>query len=442
MLRRAALAAVASAGLSACGVVGRAVSPEANRAGSREHQWARIAWRYVENNSDHGTGLASGMDHAQVFTVSNAADMLAAITCAHELGVIGPREFDQRISRVLGFLGTMDLSQGLLPNKAYSAASGKMVGFDGREADIGWSAVDIGRLLVWLEIVARRHPRLAEYADRIVLRWNFCQVIDDCGVLQGSARNNGELYRYQEGRLGYEQLAGAGFALWGFDAKASAQVPPTQVARVDGLAVHHDARDPRTTNAPAPVLTMPFALMGMELGWDGRDALRAIADEVRAVQEQRWRREGLLTARSDYQMREAPYVVLDSVHASGYGWNTVAADGKEYPKLALVSTRAAFGIWALWPGTFADALVDSQRWLHDPDRGWFEGRLEGGGAPLANITLSTNAAVLEALLFRAKGVLCPPQPRAGFWHAQQKDVFARRNQCLPGEREACKAAAR
>jgi hypothetical protein len=440
MLRRGALAALAALPLAGCGVVARsrdAALP--GRAPTGPAQWARTAWRYVENNTNYDTGLVGGVDHQAMFTTWNAADMLAAIVCAHELGVIGPREFEFRLSRVMGFLGAMDLSQGLLPNKAYNAATKKMVAFDGREDDIGWTAVDVGRLLVWLEIVARRYPLLAGYADRIVLRWNFCQVIDDCGELRGATRDKGQVYRYQEGRLGYEQLAAAGFALWGFDAHAAAQVPATQVARIDGLPVHYDARDPRTTGAQSPLTTMPFAFMGMELGWGGREGLRAIADEVHAVQEQRWRKEALWTARSDYQMRDAPYVVLDSVHASGYPWNTIAGDGKEYPNLALVSTRAAFGFWALWPDDYSRALVESMQWMHDPDRGWFEGRLESGGGPLAMITLSTNAAVLEALLFREKGVLCPAQPRAGYWHAQQRDAFARRNQCLPGERPACQS---
>jgi len=442
VLRRGALAALSSFALAGCGVVARrGDTPSAASspiAVTPEHAWARIAWRYFENNLDYDTGLAGGADLTHIFTVWNAADMLAGIVCAHELGVIGTREFDQRLSRVLGFLGTMPLSEGLLPNKAYSSTSLKMVGFDGREADVGWSAIDIGRLLVWLEIVARRYPRFAEYADRIVLRWNFCRVIDDCGELRGSARNSGKLDTYQEGRLGYEQLAGAGFSMWGFDARSSAQLPPMQATRIDGLPVHYDARDPRTTGAPAPVLTMPFALTGMELGWDGRTAMRELASEVHAVQEGRWRREKLVTARSDYQMREAPYVVLDSVYASGYAWNTVAADGKEYPRLALVSTRAAFGSWAMWPGDFSNAAIESIRWLHDPDRGWFEGRFEAGGAPLSNITLATNASVLEALCFRAKGVLCPGQPRVeGLWRDELKNSFARHDQCLPNERKAC-----
>jgi hypothetical protein len=404
-----------------------------------EQQWARTAWRYLENNTDFDTGLVAGMDRMPVFTAWNAADALAAIVCAHELGVIDEREFDLRLSRVLGFLATMDLSGGL-PNKAYHAATGKMVNFDGRQEDIGWTAVDIGRLMLWLKIVGQRHPRFAEYADKAVLRWNFCDLIDDCGTLYGATRINGKLERYQEGRLGYEQLAAAGFAAWGFDARTAASWDRSQVVNIYGLPIRHDARDPRTTGAAAPVLTLPYALMGIELGWrqpGGDTGSKALADRVYQVQEERWKRDHQLTARSDWQARQAPWVVLDAVFASGYPWNTIAADGKEYEQLALVNTRAVFGMWALWPGEYTRKLVEGIQFMYDPDRGWFEGRHEAGGAPQANITLSTNAAVLEALLFKAQGPLYRPDPTPGLFDLRTRDVFERLNRCWPSERAAC-----
>jgi hypothetical protein len=386
-----------------------------------------------------------GVDRSPLFTLWNAADALAAVVAARELAVIDEREFDLRLSRLLGFLGTMDLSGGQLPNKAYHAASRKMVGFDGRESDIGWSAVDIGRLLLWLKIVAQRHPRFAEYVDKVVLRWSFCDVIDDCGTLYGTARQGGQVQRYQEGRLGYEQLAAAGFAAWGFDTQASGSWANAETATVDGIAVRHDARDPRATGAPSAVLTMPYALFGIELGWrapGGDTSAHALADAVYRAQEQRWQREKQLTARSDYQMRGAPYVVLDSVFANGYAWNTVAADGKEYGQLALVNTRAAFAMAALWPGAYTQQLLAGVQSLYDPDRGWFEGRLEAGGGPLANITLSTNAAILETLLFQARGPLYAPETKPGLFELRTRDVFERLNRCTPPERAACTRRAR
>lgn len=446
--RRTLVAGAGASALSACGVVvnglHRAADAGEHRGGigrwgrltKDEQQWARTAWRYVENNTDYDSGLVNGQDREPVFTVWNAADALAAVVAAHELGVIEAREFDLRLSRLLGFLGTMDLSGGRLPNKAYHAGSGKMVNFEGRQDDIGWSAVDIGRLLLWLRIVGQRHPRFAEYADKVVLRWTFCDVIDDCGTLYGATRSGGQVQRYQEGRLGYEQLAAAGYAAWGFETRESASWARSEAFNIYGLPVRYDARDPRTTGAPATVTTMPYALLGMELGF--RDpAAKAQADQVYRVQEERWKLEGQLTARSDYQLRQSPWLVLDAVFGNGYAWNTLGADGKEYEQLAMVSTRAAFGMRALWPGEYTRLLVERQRFLHDPDRGWFEGRFEQGGGPQANITLSTNAAVLEALLHQAKGVLFSGEPRRGLFERRTGDPFQQLNRCTPPERAAC-----
>jgi hypothetical protein len=451
--RRWVLGAMGPALLAGCGVVARggASTQDADApirfrsvgAIPRELQWARTAWRYVENNTDYDTGLVAGSDRTQIFTVSNAADALAATIAARELKLIDARELDLRLSRLLGFLGTIELSGGKLPNKAYNTFTGKMVGFDNREADIGWSALDIGRLLLWLKIAGQRHPRFAEYADKAVLRWSFCDVIDDCGVLYGTARSGGQLQRYQEGRLGYEQLAAAGYAAWGFETRESAGIAPTQATNIYGIPVRYDARDARTSGAQTPVLTMPYVLAGLELGWAHPvgEALKPLADTVYKVQEERWRRDKQFTARTDYQLRTAPYVVLDSVFAAGYAWNTIANDGSEHEKLALVSTRAAFGMQALWPTDYTRQLLENVRQLYDPDRGWFEGRFESG-APLDNITLATNAAILEVLMAKAvAGPLLAPNTPAGPFQVQTGDPFLRLDRCWPRERAACKPQA-
>ncbi len=454
MLRRRALVAAAPALLAGCGLVARrdrgVATPSPVRPGEArsavgtltdtQYQWARTAWRYLENNTDYQSGLVNGMDRTPTLTMANAGDAIAATLAAHELKIIDTHEFDLRLSRLLGFLATMDLSQGKLPNKVYNAVSGKMVSFENRQDDIGWSAGDIGRALLWLRIAGRRHPRFQEYADKVVLRWTFCDALDACGTLRGMARANGQVHTYQEGRFGYEQLAGAGYAAWGLDAKGATSPSPSSLsyANLDAVRLPYDARDPRTSGAQAPVLTSPFVLSGIEYGWqaaDGSSALRDAARAVYAVQEARWRRERQLTARTDFQLREAPYVVLDSVFASGYAWNTIGTDGKEHERLAMVSVRAAFGMWALWPTDYTAALSEGVRWLYDADRGWFEGRYEQGGAPNTTITLATNAQVLEALWFKASGAPLfgagPANP--GFFEVRTGDPFGKLGRCWPGE---------
>ncbi|WP_420473278.1 DUF3131 domain-containing protein [Noviherbaspirillum sp. ST9] len=455
-----ALALVAALALPGCGIVVR----QANRAidysrhvgdvgrygrlTEQEMQWAKVAWRYFENNTNPENGLVNGFDRYPAFSMWHVADYMAALSAARDLGLIELREFDERMSRVLKFLNTMDLSEGSVPNKLYNSVTGKMVNYSNQPEDIGWSAVETGRLLTWMKIVGARYPQYREYLDKAVLRWNFCQVIDDCGTMFGTSRAKGQRHRYQEGRFGYEQAAAAGFSAWGFDASRIWSPPKLASVTILGAPVPFDPRDPRETGAQAPVLTMPHVLLGMEYGWryPGRSVasagervdLRRIAQQVYAVQETRYRKQGVLTARTDYQVREAPYAVTDAIYNAGVPWSTAGPDGKEQEKLALVSTRAAFGMWVLWPGEYTDRLLQAVEALHQPNRGWYEGRLEHSGGALESISLSTNAMVLETLLFKVRGRLHPEETPAGYFDRRLADVFDRPGTCLPAERPVCK----
>jgi hypothetical protein len=469
MLRRrvlgAGVALAASMLLTNCGVVSSQVAKAKDaalhqgdvgrygRLTPQELQWAKVAWRYFENNTNPDNGLVNSFDRYPTFSMWHAADYMAALAAAHDFGLVDAREFDSRMSRLLKFLNTMDLSEGSLPSKLYNSMTGKMVSYANQPGDIGWSAIEVGRLLTWMKIIGGRYPQYQEYFDKAVLRWNFCQVIDICGAMFGISRENNQRSRYREGRLGYEQVGAAGFAAWGFDASRVWDEPQIESVTIHGVRVPYDARDPRSTGAPNSALTMPYVLMGMELGWrypgripaaaatSGLPDYRAMAERVYQTQEARFRKEGVLTARSDYQMREPPYAVTDGVFVSGYPWNTVGADGKEYEKLALVSTRAAFGMWVLWPGEYTDRLMQATQALHHPERGWFEGRLEQSGAALETVSLSTNAMVLETLLFKVRGRLMPEETKSGYFARKLDDPFARPNQCLPSERPMCMPAA-
>src|SRR4029077_20888734 len=130
-------------------------------------------------------------------------------------------------------------------------------------------------------------------------------------------------------------------------------------------------------------------LDGMELNWDrvedrtSRDTehtdflMADLARRVYAVQEARWRQEHVLTARTDHPLSQTPFFVFDSIFVAGYPWNTISDHGEVFLDKSLVSTRAVFGLWALWRTGFTDELMHSARSardLYDPARGWFEGR--------------------------------------------------------------------
>jgi hypothetical protein len=71
---------------------------------------------------------------------------------------------------------------------------------------------------------------------------------------------------------------------------------------------------------------------------------------------------------------------------------------------------------------------------NDPQRGWFEGRVEATGDYNRAITLSTNAMVLEALLFKANmGALLRDSELSdqSYFRRQLEDPFTAPKRCFP-----------
>ncbi|EKB86110.1 hypothetical protein HMPREF1308_01465 [Klebsiella pneumoniae subsp. pneumoniae WGLW5] len=102
-----------------------------------------------------------------------------------------------------------------------------------------------------------------------------------------------------------------------------------------------------------------------------------------------------------------------------------------------MTTKAVFVLWTLWETEYTDALMAVTTHLNDPQRGWFEGRVEATGDVNATLTLSTNAMVLEALFYKHNA---GPLFKNGL--ADDNSYFAHRatdefnppRRCLPGER--------
>ncbi len=404
-----------------------------------EQTWARAAWKYVTNNTNASTGLVNSVDRYPATTIWQIGDYLAALVAARELKLIDRTEFDHRLSDVLRFLSQMPLLPDGLPNRVYNTQSGAMSNYANQPGAIGTSAVDVGRLMVWLHVVAARYPEYGEYVDRSVLRWNVCKLVGADGVLHATRMDGPRPVPMTEIRPGYGEYANIGFQLWNIRVAGPYSVPLAS-AYANGVRVYFDARDPRQSGVTNALVGMPWLLSGVEFGWrapshakpaDDHPDLDAQADAVYRAQEARWRDDGILTARTDHQVDRPPYFVYDSVFANGYAWNTVGDDGQPYPQLALVATRAVFGMWVLWDTRFTTRLMQTTDALFDAERGWFEGRYEATGAYDRTLTLSTNAAVLEALLYKAGGRIAPMKRHGGYYAVRMKDVFAGWASCLP-----------
>jgi hypothetical protein len=456
-LTRLLLAALAACLLTGCGVAVRTLGSAAEavadsslfwtgrhgRLTDQETAWAKTAWRYFENNTNPSTGLVNAVDKYPTTTMWHVADYLSALAAARELGLIDERKFDERLSGLLAFLNYSKLFRGQLPNRSYNAQTGEPVDYANKPGEIGWSATDIGRLLIWLRIIEERWPRYAEYVDRIVLRWNYCSALNDDGDLLGAVVADGRLTTFPDGQPPLLEYAQIGFRLWGFDVRADRRFDMRNVVRVENIDLPFDSVGARKRGVRAPLLTIPFLLAGLEFHWDdptqgstadGQDFsgwLRGFADDVYEVHERRFQRERVMTARADYRRGQAPQYLYDTVWAEGYAWNTISDDGKSYPELALISTRAAFGLWALWPTSYTDRLIDMVTPLHDPDRGWFEGRYERTGGYEKTLSSATNAMVLQALLHKAKGRIYRDSNVVTLAEVKLGNEFENPGRCLP-----------
>jgi hypothetical protein len=380
------------------------VEPPPRELTAQEKQWAQLAWKYFENNVDAQTGLAHSVDGFGSATLWDTASYLLALLAAEDLDIIDKRDFDIRISKALVALESMPLQGARLPNKSYDTATLAMTDYRNQPAPqgIGWSAIDIGRLLVPLNAIVWRHPVHTPVVRRVLARWDMAGLVRE-GQLHGlGAADKGQ--PVQEGRLGYEQYAARAFTLVGQDVATAADWRNhLQLVTVDGVAVCADERDPQRFGAQNAVVSEPYVLEGLEFGWTR--AARECAWRAYRAQEARFRKTGTLTAVSEDHVDQAPFFVYNTIWDAGRPWATVTEQGADAAPLRTLSVKAAFGWHALLRTGYTAKLVEKAATLNDPAKGWYAGLYEEGGRPNKALTANTNAVVLESLAYIAHGRL-------------------------------------
>lgn len=385
----------------------------------REMAVAKRAWSYFEKNYQPSTGLVNAVNNYPSTTMWDNASYMGALIAARELGIIDKTLFDQRMMKLLGTLNTLPLFRNELPNKVYNTKTAQPVNYKNEPGEIGFSALDMGRQLVMLKTVKERYPEYSNMIDNIMLRWDFSHVIQDCGTLYGAnidPQTKATQY-VQEGRLGYEEYAAAGFKLWGFSTCKASQPEPYEMTNNLCVLVPYDARDPRKYNQHNYVVAESYVLYGLELGWNKISAyskndqliplkwIKNFADRVYQAQENRYYVKGIMTARSEHQLDRAPYFVYDSVYSDGYNWNTITDRGQYVPGVAAVSLKAALGMWALWKSPYTDRLFNFIENAFVDKTGYYEGIYENGSGPIREFTANNNGIMLEALLYKQQGRL-------------------------------------
>ena len=364
---------------------------------------ARPAWAFVERNYQPSTGLARAHDTYQYVTIWDVASTFAATYSAHELGFISDPVYNQKMQRALATLSRMDLFDGVAFNKSYDAGTGKMVDRDQRPSSkgYGWSTTDLGRLLTWLRVIAVNQPQFAPQATAIVKRLNIARLISSDGYLQGEDVDprTGRGRAYAEGRMGYEQYAAAGLALWGYRAEKALDARLNAVpATVYGVSIVADKRGGER------ITSEPYIMMGLETGWYSPE-LREQAWRVLAAQEARYKTTGTVTMVSEDALPDPPfYFYYYDVYREGKTFVVGGHASQGYVNSPRwVSSKAAFAWHALLPSPYTLMVLQAVQPAVIPGRGWGAGVYEGSLKPTGDASLNTAALILEAAVYNLRG---------------------------------------
>lgn len=365
---------------------------------------ARTAWTYFVNNTSPETGLVNSAHNYPSTTMWETGSYFIAVISADILGLIESQEAEERLAKALATLSQIRLFDGILPNKVYNTRTGELVNYANKPIDrgVGWSALDIARVVGTLGHVERHYPQLSDDIAAIFDHWDLGQMVDDGNLIGGNMVEN-TLRRDQEGRVGYGQYAAKSMMRFGFDMVHAYDAEATLMVReVNGQPIPVDERLHRNIT-PAFTVSEPYVFDGLEFGFDARS--HRFATAIYQAQELRWRETGQWTAVSESHLDEAPYFIYSTVWGGGADWAVITFQGERLDSKRTVTVKTAFAWDALFGTDYTRQLVARLAPLANLEKGWPEGLYEIDGSTNASFTANTNAVVLAALAFRAHGPL-------------------------------------
>jgi Protein of unknown function (DUF3131) len=372
---------------------------------SEEESYARTAWQYFKANYQPETGFANSTGGYPSGTLWDLGNYLMALNSARWLNIIPQSEFDQKMNKFLENIGKIELFDGALPNKVYNAKTAQMVDYGNKPTPrgIGWSALDIGRMLAAFHVIRTCHPQYGEWLKGTVTKWQVAKSVKDEQLFGAMVKPDGKTMLVQEGRLGYEEYAVRGYELWGFKAPKALSFQPFKFVDIYGLKIPVDTRDFQTTNANNYVVSESYILDGLEFGLQGE--IGDYAARVLEAQKRRFQDTKQLTAVSEDNINKPPYFIYNTVYSNGVPWAAITDENKPIPEFRSISTKAAFGWRYLYPKSeYAKQIFDAIKDLKDPkNNGFYAGLYEASKLPNTSLTGNTNGLILEILYYKARG---------------------------------------
>ena len=366
---------------------------------------ARTAWAYFSQTSDPDTGFSPASTRSPTISPWEMGATLHAILAAQNLGILPRDEAAWRLSLCLSSLASLTVRPQKLPGRAYrfdtlapTVATGQKPG-----RVVGYSARQIFRLVSGFIATAHHHSDLAPEIALVLNRWNLRHLLKNNALHSTIVDRNNRKVDIIGDCLGHEQYAARTAGFVGIKADRVADIRPN-------LGAHKIGRilapcDKRTIGGHPAILTSdPFHLEAMEYGW--RQDMLDVAASLFLCFRDRFERTGNLTAPAEDLSDRPPGTIIQGVGSSSNPFASVDESGKTTQISWQLSTKSAFGWWALFPSPYAQKLLDGVSHLMTP-AGWQSGISEETGAINTAISLNTNAVILQALNYKARGPIFP-----------------------------------
>lgn len=379
------------------------IPPKAEKLTEIELHVARKSWQYFETNWNKSTGLVNSTNGFSSVTLWDQSTAIAGVVAAYELELISEVEFTSKIQQTLETLAQLSLYNDELPNKVYNPKTLIPVNHAGIEspAEIGWSAIDIGRMALWLKIIASRYPQFKTQAEAVWQSWNVERLTQDGNLYSTSFIHGREQYS-QEGRLGYENYAAWGLKLWGLNVDQALEYQnKAAFINLYGVDVPYDLRDVHNSGDNNYVLSEPYFLDGIETGFQALP--KVYSDRILAAQEARYQTTRQLTAIASDNLDRPPYFLYNTLYVNGIPWNTITNTGENYNHLRFLSSKAAVGWHILYHTEYTQKLFDLVQDELISQGGLYNGYYETLNQPNQALTANNNGIILEALLYKHLG---------------------------------------
>jgi hypothetical protein len=379
--------------------------------------WARVAWQYFVNNTQ-SNGLVNAIDNQPFTSIWDTGSYLMAMISAQRLGIISRDELNIRMSSVLATLAVLPLTENKLPALYYDTQQlVRLRSLKQNETQPDWSAIDISRLLMSLDIGAWLYPEQAPAIKQLLAHWRF-----DAMFLQKEPQHllnlraaRKWLLISQDNRHSYGYQLYAANSLRRVSTQAGITLgnplPRQRFITIDGIKIPYDSLI-KTGKVDHPVVTnMPYLLTGMEVGFDINSA--EMAWRIMKVQESHYKSTGdYAYVNTDYE-EQIPHFVDDTV--ANRLPASIDKSRDEIRDAALqLSTKSVFGWYALFRTPWSEAMRQRATSLFEPGRGWYDGIVASSQQKSRVISANTNALILESLTYLSQGPLfcqsCAPEP--------------------------------